>query len=344
MSEKCLDTQRLISLAYDGEVVTSADLQAAKKHCSECASCAAYVNGLARLRAVPTPAAPASVIDAAISAVRVERMRDAEKAAISTARQQNTDVDADAGAVPLRQRDRLTRITTWGAAAAAVFLVVGVITWQGVRYLAAPMQQTASTDTFSYEDLEKSAAPQANSDAGVVAGSAQPGATDEMYATVQAAPPYVVFDGWVYQVSEDEERIGVGAESIGTLTTDFGTGTPSRHDVYAGNEPLRILVAEDGRDARVAEQVTRQFDGKTYGLTSSDITVFGTWPALTASHPQPSSAEGMPEYDRQRTDSEGTAIFVQPGADPGAGFAIAPGTPETDPAAANPNWTWWAPL
>lgn len=336
MSETCLKTQELISVAYDNEVLTSAELAAAKKHCAECATCAAYVKGLAALRAIPAPTTPTSVLDAAVSAVRVERMRDAERAATAAARdRKSTDT-----VVPIRSGRRWNTLATWGSAAAAVFLVVGIITWRGVRYLATPVQQTESTDTFTYTGPE-SAAPQADSSA--VAGVPSESA-DALRSSIEPAPPYVVFDGWVYEVTDDDERISTTSDPIGTLTTDFGSGTPSPRDVYAADETGSILISEEGREARVARQVTREFDGKDFGLTSSDITVFGTWPALSSGHPQPSSADGMPEYDRLRNGSEGVPVHVTPGGDPALGFAIAPGTSESDPARANPNWTWWSPL
>ncbi|PKQ29773.1 MAG: hypothetical protein CVT60_03655 [Actinobacteria bacterium HGW-Actinobacteria-10] len=338
MSDTCLETQQLISLAYDNEVVTSADLAAAKRHCSECAACAAYVNGLARLRAIRAPAAPASVLDAAISAVRVERMRDAEHAATAAAREQKDAADSET-VVPLRPVGHWHRMATWGTAAAAVFLVVGIVTWQGVRYLATPERQTESMDTFSYEDLE-AATPDENYSG---AATAQLDAGDTL-RSVLPAPPYVVFDGWVYEVTEDNERVPADTAPIGLITTDFGSGTPSPQNVYAADATDSILIVEQDRNARVARRVTREFNGKDFGLTSSDITVFGTWPALTSAHPQPSSAEGMPEYDRLREQSEGQQIYVEPGGDPARGFAIAPGTPESDPARGNPNWTWWSPL
>ncbi|MHB9003614.1 MAG: hypothetical protein ACYC6C_06060, partial [Coriobacteriia bacterium] len=137
MSDTCLKTQELISVAYDNEVLTSADLAAAKKHCAECPTCAAYVKDLARLRAIPAPPAPASVVDAAVSAVRVQRMRDAERAATAAARDPKNPAASDT-VVPLRSQRSWRALATWGTAAAAVFLVVGIITWQGVRYLATP--------------------------------------------------------------------------------------------------------------------------------------------------------------------------------------------------------------
>jgi hypothetical protein len=43
-------------------------------------------------------------------------------------------------------------------------------------------------------------------------------------------------------------------------------------------------------------------------------------------------------------DDRGREVFVPFGAYVSGGFALAPGTPADDPAAGNPNWTWWEPI
>jgi hypothetical protein len=43
-------------------------------------------------------------------------------------------------------------------------------------------------------------------------------------------------------------------------------------------------------------------------------------------------------------DDAGVTVFSRIGEVPDRGFAIAPGTPSGDPAAGNPNWTWWLPV
>ena len=47
---------------------------------------------------------------------------------------------------------------------------------------------------------------------------------------------------------------------------------------------------------------------------------------------------------RRGRDALGVQTYTATGVPQTQGFAIAPGTPATDPAGSNPNWTWWEPM
>ena len=57
----------------------------------------------------------------------------------------------------------------------------------------------------------------------------------------------------------------------------------------------------------------------------------------------PANPDGAPQFQPAGT-SMGVTAYVQSGTTADAGIAIGPNTPATDPAAGNPNWTWWTPL
>ena len=120
-------------MAYDGENVTAEDLRLAKSHCTTCASCAAFVSGLARIRQVPAPQASEATIDRAM--VAVKREADAQAAAAAKAdRDAAEGVGADDQPTPAPARRDGSWVTWggWAAAAAAILIAVGVITVNGV--------------------------------------------------------------------------------------------------------------------------------------------------------------------------------------------------------------------
>lgn len=338
MSTDCKHAHEIISMAYDGEHVTAEDLRAAKAHCATCAGCAAFVGGLARVRAVPAPSAPETAIDRAMVAVK----READAAA---ARAAKADRDAADGATAQPERPENARRsarswTTWGgwaAAAAAILVAVGVITANGVRYMNTPTDKAATEATLTAEQQALYGAPP----------SAMPNAAQDSasYSDLrEGAPDFVVYQGFVYRLESEPGTIPDDATLVGSLLSDLGSGSPLTRDVYAGDSPGTIIVAEDRRDGYTATALVRSYEGKSFALQSSELAQLGVWPSLPAGMSEPSSDDGSPVFEPAGKDDAGVPIFVLPGSEAASGFAVGPGTRATDPAAGNPGWTWWVPL
>lgn len=339
MKQECRHAHEVISMAYDGEQVTNEDLRIAKTHCAECAECAAFVGGLARVRQIPAPQAPEAAIDRAMVAVK----RDMERQAAQTAK-----AHRDAAERPTEQTDstpvaRLRRSWTvwggWAAAAAAVIVAVGVITANGVRYMNTPVDKAATEATLTAEQQATYGAPPATNK-----GAYPPyGDAAALSRADKSAPGCVVFQEFVYLIDPQPRNLTDGAALLGSLPSDLGSGTVLERDVYAGSAPGSIVIGEDRRSGYAASAVVRQLGGRSYGLRSAQFSEYGVWPTLPGMA-QPTAADGSPVFEEYGTDDAGVTIYVIPGTDPTSGFAVAPGTAGTDPAAGNPNWTWWAPL
>lgn len=343
MKDACRHAHEIISMAYDGEQVTSEDLRNAKAHCTTCPDCAAFVSGLARVRQVPGPVASEALIDKAMVAVKREAETRAAQAAKAERDAAEAAASGRAATIPVRAARSWTTWGGWAAAAAAIVLAVGVITVNGVRYMNSPTG--ARTEQSAY-------APEAQVDSGLPESTASGAASNATAATDAAkdtlmrgdTPSYVVYQSLVYVVDDASKPIPADTLRLGSLTSDLGSGTIAEHDVFAGATAGTIFVAEDDRSGFDATVVTRTLSGQTYALTSAAFTEYGVWPQLPLGMSTPTSDDGSPTFTRAGTDDRGVAVFVLPGTDETAGFAIAPDTAGDDPAAGNPNWTWWSPL
>jgi len=128
------------------------------------------------------------------------------------------------------------------------------------------------------------------------------------------------------------------------VTTSLDTGGAAiAYPVFADASSDTIIV-DVGDDALMRfDPVVRTLRGTVYALRSGAITAFGQWPSLPSGIPEPSSPDGSPVFIAAGTDDAGVTLYVRPGTDPADGFAVAPGTAPTDPAAGNTGWTWWEP-
>jgi len=341
VSNACSHAHEIISMAYDGENVTAEDLRQAKAHCTTCAECAAFVSGLAKVRQVAAPKAPETAIDRAM--VAVKREADTIAAAAAKAdRDAAEGVAADATDAPAPKRPNQTWVTWggWAAAAAAIVVAVGVITVSGVRYLSAPPDQVTSESASTAQDQTFEAAPAAPD-----AGSAEMSQDSASKSLSRAqTPDYVLFQGFVYTVSDETQSLPQDAARIGSLTSDLGSGTVAEHAVYASETPGTVLVAVDDRTALPAMALVRKLDGASYGLMSASFTEYGVWPALPAGMSQPATDDGSPVFEAAGDDDSGVPIFALTDTEPLTGFAVGPNTESSDPAGGNPSWTWWSPL
>jgi len=354
VDESCLDAQRIVSETYDGAHVDPAEIQRARIHCASCEHCAAFVSTLAAVRRLPDPSAPETVIESALAKVDEERRRlDAEAAAAiqaaaereaaakqADATEPEPSTNGRAGAGPLRRR--LSTLPSWAvyggyiAAAAAALLVAGIVAVQGAKFIAAPTSESASDQDVLY------VAP----DSGTMTDDEETRSFGaEMSGQTESSVAYVTVGEWVYEFTGAENSQPPSAEKIGTTTSALDTSSaPRTLDVLAFGDPEAVIVT-DGEQFLLFELVTRGYRGNTYALQSRAVTAFKQWPSLPERYPEPESDDGSPTFTRAGADADRVTIYTVEGMDPTRnGFAIAPGTPPDDPAAGNPNWTWWAPL
>ena len=338
MNEHCLHAQEIISATYDGEPVVAEDLLAAKDHCRSCASCARFVSSLAALRAVPGPVAPAATTENAIARIRAEaqqiKLENARAAAAEHAAPQRDNIPGDTLRESRAAGAHLPRTRTgWVAAlgSLAAILTLAVIgTSFGLRYMLPPktgLDQAASESAAVTQGDPATETWDALTDS---AGAAR-------LSTAASELRYVVFSGFVYKVDTRTTSLDSGAEPIGSVTTDLGTGVSTTFEVFPGDSEFEIVVS-DGDRGYNATLVQRQLEQDVFGLQSGPIIRFGEWPTLPVGFAQPTDEDGGPTFVEEDSG------YYLPGRGASSGIAIAPGSPDDDPAAGNPNWTWWAPL
>ena len=367
MNQDCIDAQQTLSSASDGFPVTAEELKSAKVHCAACSECMAFISGLAALKKSPPPTAPAEIVTGVISAIRAEataiteRTLAAEKAAqeaeiVASSTADNVENSPLMGAATLEtleldldpkpseiKRD-LGRYGwkgwgPWAGAAAAVFLVAGVITVRGVDYIASnSTTEDASSEVIvlsSDDELQRSEPPVSDEAVG------ESSATIPKSANPATGKAYITFDSWVYSYARPEskpDQTDVSGAVYSALDTE---GPAQQYPAYPGPEPNTLIVF-NGEDYLGFKLVTRELDGDLYGMRSEPVDHFGLWPSLPREIPTPTSPDGSPVFESSNMNSYGETVYVMQGTTPEGGFAIAPGTLESDPAEGNPYWTWWA--
>lgn len=354
MDESCLDAQRIVSETYDGAHVDPAEIQRARIHCSSCGQCAAFVSTLAAVRRLPDPRAPETVIESTLAKVDEERRRlDAEAAAAAqaaaeqeaAARQADetaSEPSKNGRAATGRLRQRLSTLPSWAvyggyaAAAAAALIVAGIVAVQGAKYIATPTTESASDQDVIYVAPDSGATGDAEDTRSFGA---------ETTGQAESSVAYITVGEWVYEFTGVEDSQPPSAEKIGTTTSALDTSSaPRTLDVLAFGDPEAVLVTDGERFLRF-ELVTRGYRGSAYAMQSRAVSAFDQWPSLPERYPEPELEDGSPTFTRAGADANRVTIYTVEGMDPiRNGFAIAPDTPPDDPAAGNPNWTWWAPL
>lgn len=333
----CLHAQQILSESMDAEISASV-MAEATAHCASCEECARFARSLGRMAALPAPVAPAALVERLVTLGRNEATEIRLAAGCD-------GIETSIPEAPVNRNHAPRHLPSWWAprltayaAVAAVLLVALVATGAGLAGMLGRHEASTLSDS----------AKTAGADRGATA-PASPNATEstkDAYGGLAGAPapPYVVIDGLVYAPTGPR---AVDASSLVRATpalTALDTGgdpvsIPAYH-VGAGPDTA-VLRTADGAYLGFSA-VTRAFGGKTFVLQSgTPITAYGQWPTLPAGFPAPSAPDGSPTFSFFGKDDLGTPIFVPPGGRPTEGFAVAPGTPSTDPAAGNPNWTWW---
>ncbi len=326
----CGRAEEILLAAADG-LASPDEVAEAETHCKSCPRCARLQHGLRLLAEAPKPQAPEAVTEAVLAAVREERSALEERAAIAH--------PLEPAGLPGRWRWAGWERRFAGFAAAAAIVIVGLVA-VGIalpRLVPAPQEAAVKQAPSNYGGAgsDTLAAPQA------------PETTSEAYddRTAAAAPPYIVLDGMVYRLVEDRSRPSA-ATTAGVVTSalDEATSEPATMTAYADpfDSHLVWVQAPDGRTLTF-RLVTRTYAGDEFALESgSDVLRFGEWPTLPQRFAPPASPDGSPTFRYFGFDDRGVRIYVPSGARPLDGFAVAPGTSPDDPAAGNPNWTWWS--
>ena len=332
--QECIDAQRIVSETYDGGIVEPSDIQRARSHCETCPKCAEFVSTLAAVRRLPTPPAPKNSVDAAIQAIREQKRTDDEATAAAAVKlEESHDTQPDgSGATPTpATRDPWPKwavYASWGTAAAATLLIAGMVTLQGARYIVG--NETA-IEEGEYRLVEEAAAPSA-------ADAEAEGGTESLATGVE----YITAGGWVYELVGPSSTSRSSITTHGTTLTSLDTGdAPRTLDVYAFGRSDTVLIDDDGQLLEF-QLVTRNARGRSFGMQSRVITSYDQWPTLPDGIPEPSNPDGTPQFEKGIKDSRGVQTYTLAGNNEQRGFAIAPDTDSTDPASANPNWTWWS--
>lgn len=347
----CIDVQYLLSDRQGGYEVDTHRVDRALAHCTDCTDCAAFARAISALDAIARPTAPDRAIRRTIEAVRSERV------AIET----DTAVDDDSPSpgesvvvVPFPGPE--TREPAWKslltgpriaifASAAAIFVVAVGLT---VNMLTGPLSQESAAVDAERGGGQIAAIPLPPEDPSAPGSAAED--QDESVAdsfAVASAPPYVVVDGFVYVVGVEGVGVEVLPTSVGQALTAKGSpGAPARsYAVYSDEVGALYLEGDEPGAYAPLAQVVRMYAGKMYSLTAdTPVEAYGDWPALPIYIPTPTSADGSPFFAQAGTDGRNVAVYARVGSSPIDGFAIPPGTSASDPAAGNPNWTWWTPL
>jgi hypothetical protein len=272
-----------------------------------------------------------------VSAIAAERAEEANAAA-------TPEEPPVAPTVPLGSSPRFEwlsgagRWKTFGAvgAAAAAVLVIALLVSRTPTPQTASLHPTAGTETgaldltFSNDAATKSAAP------------AAPVTTP----APARAPDYLTFRNRVYAPGSLLSDSTTATESIGTVTTAFsGAGAPTQVQVYRSPLTDGSIVVPGPDGSRLHAPVVRMFNSVKYQMVAGNaVDRFGQWPELPGRFPAPNSPDGSPTFVIAGGDMLGVQTYTAAGIPQTQGFAIAPGTPSTDPAGSNPNWTWWEPM
>jgi len=343
----CLQAQELISLAIDREQVDAGALASAKEHCRTCPRCDAFVRAqlIAKHATLPTP--PEGLVDRVMAQVRTEAAHAAEAAAAAAAatpeaEPQSSVEPSDLGqpAATLAPRPPHTRrvpraVAFAGAAAAVVLVLVGTLAVMRVGLqLVGGKGASAPTGGAVRSTAVLPEADQAAPPATTLGAAAPPSA-------VTSGSQSIVVAGLAYRLVGPTTVDTGTAPVVGVTSTSLGGNAPPKQRTVLAGPKGTVYVADDSGALLSFALVTRKYAGLTYALTATELTGFSEWPALPASLPAPTEADGQPTFAYDGADSAGVKVYRQANSTAGQGIAVAPGTSPSDPAGGNPNWTWW---
>lgn len=324
----CLKAQDILSEAID-RTVDSASLTDARAHCAGCTDCAAFERALDLMSRAGLPIAPQPLVDRIVTLGNIEAVLLRATAA---------ETGTAPAAVPVVRLSRFRRPQRLAAFASIAAVLLVALVAIGITLGGLDRSKRALTDTAGTSwNTEPLGAPDAAT------------TSTEAYrdsASQSAAPPYVVLDGLVYAPVEVRTAQPSSFVTATPIVTALDTGTdPTPVPTFriAGRNDAIVLESPPGTYLEF-EAVSREFGRRRFMLTSDvDIAAYGAWPLPPRRFPVPTSSDGSPTFSFFAKDDSGVLIYVPRGGQPRNGFAVAPGTAVDDPAAGNPNWTWWQP-
>jgi hypothetical protein len=328
----CAEVQELLSAATDGGADDPVRVIEARAHCESCPACERFCDVIALSGRSAAPAAPSALVDSLLSLGRQEAAR----------------VRFELAATPLpvpaaargegRRVAWLPRLTAYVAAAAVVVVSITV--------LSLTVARLGSEKPAGDLALAPATAPDGAQSMSASESGATKGERAAADAAFGAVPSYVSLDGRAFLLAGPATVAPSALTTAGAVTSAFDTTGPSATHTafYVRADRARILVERTPGVFTSFEAVVRSFGGMPYQLVSgTSIRAYGEWPTLPARFASPVAEDGSPTFRYLGVDDLGTAVYVPVGGRAEDGFAVAPGTAD-DPAAGNPNWTWWQPL
>jgi hypothetical protein len=341
----CREAQLLLSAAQDREELHDATAASVAAHCRTCPECGAFDVQLGALRDLGAPRAPEGLAERITAAV-------AEEAALARATEA-TSVAVKPPAVAGHAPSGLERLAVVGGAEAPAWLTRGRL-WGGTAAITACAAALVVTVMVAQRTTENSIAKDtARLSEGAGSMAATPpgaGASGEAVpadpAGVTRAPDYVALNGGVYAASKSTDVGTSQVTTIGTVQSALDLGTvQSLPALRSSGDARAIVLVLPGGARKRFDPVVRVRKGTVYQLQAGgSLSRYGEWPSLPASTQTPTRKDGSPSLVSAGTDDAGVAVFSRIGEAPARGMAIAPGTAASDPAAGNPNWTWWLPV
>lgn len=342
----CLDAQRLVSEKLDHAPLDAASLESAKAHCRSCPDCGRFVRALIAVSNSPLPEPPDGLEGRIISAIHresavVDPHADAEPTAAiigsaATAKLPSSSTGRLRAAMNDPRNERA--ILAWTTAAAVVFVVAGIGAIVGVRQIFAPPNVMESDSTMSQQQAPATTPPEAGRSSGAESSLADT-------ATATSAPPYITVSGMVYRAAGP--AVGIDPNNlkpVGATTSALDSESPpTSREVLTLADPARVYVADNTGGYLGFDRVIRSYGGRIYALSSGEIDSYGEWPTLPSGVTRPQSADGSPNYQPLGPDALGVTVYGI-GGSAAQGILVAPVTAPSDPAAQNPDWTWWIPV
>lgn len=363
----CTEAALLLCAAEDGEPVSSGALALAHAHCDGCPDCAAFRATLVRLHTAPAPRAPLSLVSAIITAIPENVVSQAVvnsaeiTAATDAGPADQPETEPGAGAapglsesagpqtatpvielVPRKTRWATPRIAIALSSAAVLLIAIGITSGVLFSGRGAP-----ESDMLVGSSTDGSVAAESSS---IGTPSISTGETDTTAAdrAVSIAPDYITFGGTVYLRSGVETPAESSLATAGAVTSSLdASGTVKIQTGYvAGADKTTLYIGSaENNEYLTFTRVSRTVGRTQYVLTTdAALAHFGEWPTLPERFGKPVTSDGAPTFRLFGFDDLGVNVYVAYGTDASAGVAIAPGTPVDDPAAGNPNWTWWEPV